>query len=194
MAASIELGRNQSTETVFIRWPKKYPSVAPRCGRIPSHDVIKWKYFPRYWPNVRGIHRSLVNSPHRPMTRTFGILFDLRLNIRFSKQWRRRWFETPLLSLWPNCNESVPGATKYKLCASFLWCTLYLIQSLSSFPYGVQNPIKFVAQIVGFSNKPTWFHMVSIFLSSNLKESFRNIPQWTTSPRNYGFNERGTAT
>ena len=28
-------------------------------------DVIKWKHFPRYWPFVRGIHRSLVNSPHK---------------------------------------------------------------------------------------------------------------------------------
>ena len=29
------------------------------------HDgVIKWKHFPRYWPSVRGIHRSPVNSPH----------------------------------------------------------------------------------------------------------------------------------
>ena len=27
-------------------------------------DVIKWKYFPRYWPFVWGIHRSPVNSPH----------------------------------------------------------------------------------------------------------------------------------
>ena len=26
-------------------------------------DVIKWKYFLRYWPFVRGIHRSPVNSP-----------------------------------------------------------------------------------------------------------------------------------
>ena len=26
-------------------------------------DVIKWKHFSRYWPFVRGIHRSLVNSP-----------------------------------------------------------------------------------------------------------------------------------
>ena len=25
-------------------------------------DVIKWKYFPRYWPFVWGIHR---NSPHK---------------------------------------------------------------------------------------------------------------------------------
>ena len=27
-------------------------------------DVIKWKHFPRYWPFVRGIRRSSVNSPH----------------------------------------------------------------------------------------------------------------------------------
>ena len=25
-------------------------------------DVIKWKHFPRYWPFVREIHRSPVNS------------------------------------------------------------------------------------------------------------------------------------
>ena len=29
------------------------------------YDVIKWKLFPRYWPFVRGIHRSPVNSPHK---------------------------------------------------------------------------------------------------------------------------------
>ena len=28
-------------------------------------DVIKWTIFPRYWPFVRGIHRSPVNSPHK---------------------------------------------------------------------------------------------------------------------------------
>ena len=28
-------------------------------------DVIKWKHFPRYWPFVRGIHRSPVNSPDK---------------------------------------------------------------------------------------------------------------------------------
>ena len=28
-------------------------------------DVIKWKHFPRYWPFVRGIHRSPGNSPHK---------------------------------------------------------------------------------------------------------------------------------
>ena len=28
-------------------------------------DIIKWKHFPCYWPFVRGIHRSPVNSPHK---------------------------------------------------------------------------------------------------------------------------------
>ena len=30
-----------------------------------NYDVIKWKHFPRYWPFVRGIQRSPVNSPHK---------------------------------------------------------------------------------------------------------------------------------
>ena len=32
-------------------------------------DVIKWKHFPCYWRFVRGIHRWLVNSPHKSQWR-----------------------------------------------------------------------------------------------------------------------------
>ena len=32
-------------------------------------DVIKLKHFRRYWPFVRGIHRSPVNSPHKGQRR-----------------------------------------------------------------------------------------------------------------------------
>ena len=43
--------------------------VTSFIGRNRSHlnhdDVIKWKHFPRYWPSVRGSHRSPVNSPHK---------------------------------------------------------------------------------------------------------------------------------
>ena len=36
----------------------------------PGHDdVIKWKYIPRNWPFVQGIHRSPVNSPHKGQCR-----------------------------------------------------------------------------------------------------------------------------
>ena len=39
-------------------------------------DVIKWKHFPRYWHFVRGIHRTLVNSPHKGQWRG-DLMFSL---------------------------------------------------------------------------------------------------------------------
>ena len=39
-------------------------------------DVMKWKHFPRYWPFVRGIHRSAVNSPHKGQWRG-ALVFSL---------------------------------------------------------------------------------------------------------------------
>ena len=39
-------------------------------------DVIKWKHFPRYWPFVRAIHRSPVNSPHKGQWRG-ALMFPL---------------------------------------------------------------------------------------------------------------------
>ena len=68
-------------------------------------DVIKWKHFPRYWPFVRGIHRSPVNSPHKGQWRG-ALMFSLicALNKRLSKQSWGWWFETPSRSLWRHCN------------------------------------------------------------------------------------------
>ena len=40
----------------------------------------------------------------RPMTRSFDVFFDLRLNKRLSKQSRRWWFETTSHSLWRHGN------------------------------------------------------------------------------------------
>ena len=39
-------------------------------------DVIKWKHFPRYWPFVRRIHRSPVNSSHKGQWRG-ALMFSL---------------------------------------------------------------------------------------------------------------------
>ena len=44
--------------------------------------------FPRYWPFVRGIHRSQVNSPHKGLWRG-ALMFSLK-NKRLSKQPRRQ--------------------------------------------------------------------------------------------------------
>ena len=40
----------------------------------------------------------------KPVTRSFHVFFDLRLNKRLSKQWRRRWFETLSHLLWRQNN------------------------------------------------------------------------------------------
>ena len=40
----------------------------------------------------------------RPVTWSFDVFFDLRLNKRLSKQPRGWWFETLSLSLWRHCN------------------------------------------------------------------------------------------
>ena len=55
-------------------------------------DVIKWKHFPRNWPFVRGIHR--------PMTRSFDVFFDLRLNKRLSKRSWSWLFQTQSPPWW----------------------------------------------------------------------------------------------
>ena len=39
-------------------------------------DVIKWKHITRYWPFVRGIHRSPVNFPHKGQWRG-ALMFSL---------------------------------------------------------------------------------------------------------------------
>ena len=52
----------------YVKWKKE---------TIDQHDdVVKWKHFPHYWPFVRGIHRSPVNSPHKGQWRG-ALMFSL---------------------------------------------------------------------------------------------------------------------
>ena len=77
--------------------------IMPTCAT--HDDVIKWKHFPRYWPSVRGIHRSRWIPSQRPVTRSFDVFFDQRMYKRLSKQLWCWWFETPSWSLWRHRNE-----------------------------------------------------------------------------------------
>ena len=56
---------------------------------------------------MRGIHRWVTGEfpSQRPVTQSFDVFIDLRLNKRLRKQSRRRWFETPSPSLWRHRNE-----------------------------------------------------------------------------------------
>ena len=61
----------KNTEILFdIEWKLGYleytfllQDFTPHSHSHKNHDdVIKWKHFPRYWPIVRGIHRSPVTK------------------------------------------------------------------------------------------------------------------------------------
>ena len=82
-----------------------YPNVSRSRSTICSHDdVIKWKHFPRYWSFVRGIHRSLVNSPHKGQWRRV-LMFSLIC------AWTNGWVNNRgagdlrhHCALWRHCN------------------------------------------------------------------------------------------
>ena len=61
-------------KTVSLYWGR----VSAGWGRRRSQhdDVIKWKPFPRYWPFVRGINRSPVNSLYKGQWRG-AVMFSL---------------------------------------------------------------------------------------------------------------------
>ena len=52
----------------------------------------------------------------RPVTRSFDVFFDLRLNKRLSKQPWGRWFETLSRLLWRHRNGLNPDADSANLC------------------------------------------------------------------------------
>ena len=98
---------------MYVNWMvRKYREIAqwgffitqwnpPIVFPIDHDDVIKWKHFPRYWPFVRGIHRS----PKGQWGGTLMFSLICALNIRLSKlSWSWR-FETPSRPLWRHCND-----------------------------------------------------------------------------------------
>ena len=52
----------------------------------------------------------------RPVTKSFYVFFDLRLNKRLSKQWWGWWFETPPRPLWHHCNVQQAHSHSQELC------------------------------------------------------------------------------
>ena len=84
---------------------------------ISQRYIRETKLSVTWWRHQRETFSALLaccagNSPvtaefpaQRPVTRSFGVFFDLRLHQELSKQWIRRWFKTPLRSLWRYCNE-----------------------------------------------------------------------------------------
>ena len=79
----------------------------------------------------------------RPVTRSFDVFFDLRLNKPLSKQSWGWWFETPSRPLWHHCNDprnrNWERAVKFRFIVSCLYCVImadcFRICALSCFHY-----------------------------------------------------------
>ena len=115
-------------------------------------DVIKWKHFPRYWPFVRVIHRSPVNSPHKgqwPGALMFSMIC-VWINGWVNNGW---WFETLPRPLWRHSNihhfvqTTICHGTGSDISVT-TDLTIYLctssLQSILCNSFEVQTPVDFV--------------------------------------------------
>ena len=66
----------------------------------------------------------------RPVTRSFNIFLDLRLNKRLSKQSWGWWFETLSHPLWRHCHEK-PNLVYFTISLTVVWHTKLLIYIIS---------------------------------------------------------------
>ena len=65
------------THWSYVSLAPSHPCIQRLLKVMDFHDdVIKWNCFPRYWPIVRGIHPSLVKSPHKGQWRG-DLMFSL---------------------------------------------------------------------------------------------------------------------
>ena len=112
-----------------------------------GHDgVIKWKHFPRYWPFVRGIHRSPLNSPHKGQWRG-ALMFSLicaringRVNSREADDLRRhRTHYDVIVMVTPMLHLATDSEQRYHrtLWGVYEWkCVLtYIDRSAVYFPF-----------------------------------------------------------
>ena len=81
-------------------------------------------------------HREVPSQ--RPVTRSFDVFFDLRLNKRLSIQSWVWWFETPSRPLWHHCNETnlscfhpagsnLPRSGKARITVAVLWIVVIVM-------------------------------------------------------------------
>ena len=91
-------------------WPSVSTSLTLGNVMISLYPLTWWRHQMETSSALLAIcaGNSPVNGEfpaQRPVTRSFDVFIDLRLNKRLSKQWWGWWFETPSRPLWRLCNE-----------------------------------------------------------------------------------------
>ena len=77
----------------------------------------------------------------RPVTRSFAVFFDLRLDQQLRKRWKRLWFEAPSRSLWRHCN-GVLSFIEHPLPLSCNRCLIISLYAMTRQPVNFCDKIK----------------------------------------------------
>ena len=91
--------KDRMSKSISIGWCK---ITFQRNDLMTSSNGNIFRFTGPLWGESTG-HQWIPSQ--EPMTRSFSIFFDLRLNKRLRKQSKRWWFETPSPSLCRHCNE-----------------------------------------------------------------------------------------
>ena len=112
----------------------------------------------------------------RPVTQSFDVFFDLRLNKRLSKQSWGWWFETLSCPLWRHCNDT---GTK--------WIQLYPMRTMNefwhifnrdyvcSFAENLMANISNITKLSRFFWVPAWNQLIEIFAVQLLYDHCKTI-------------------
>ena len=109
----------QQKDFTNLHWflQHKYLYLRSRSVLSYHNDVIKWKHFPRYWPFVRGIHRSpqvclCLNDIDRKWTMPSHAIIRLKRDRKYivpslssalpisGGHWPRKWESWGVICQW----------------------------------------------------------------------------------------------
>ena len=125
----------------------------------------------------------------RPVTRSFDVFFDLRLNSWLSKQWWGWWFETQSRPLWRQCNVLI-GTLGTNISESF--------SEIHTFSFKKMHLKMSVCEMAATSSRPqcvkscsvtlprtNWLQAISNHTNLNvITVSVSNYTPWISSHNN----------
>ena len=103
-------------------------------------DVIKWRLFSALLALCAG--NSPVtgeSSSQRPVTRSFAVFFDLRLNKRLGKHSWGWWFDTPSHPLWRHCD-----VTFQFVSLGCTWTVIHIFMWIQIITHAIHFPPMFI--------------------------------------------------
>ena len=109
----------------------------------------------------------------RPVTRSFNVFFDLRLDKRLSKQSWGWWFETLSCPLWRHCNAKHAGKRWWPLCDITFPGTPRLLKMDGRTKFSIMQPWFYILLYPFKSNKTVSLNPVII--KQNIKHPSRNL-------------------